>query len=155
MTEREAIEDAVQSVIDSFNVGSKIVSINPVTVHADTLVDVLFKKRSYSPPWLWSILEVLKRVAPLRPPDAKIICEPVAAGKERGPHNCGGCDHFIEQEIEYYSLHNEFAPSLEHLVCSNGCEKDWRWVIENEGFLCRDVPIFSHHWRKGNSRKGL
>lgn len=155
MTEKEAIEDTLQSIIDSFNIGCKIVSINPVTVHAATLVDTLFKKHLYSPPWLWSVLEVLKRAAPYRPDYGKIICEPVAIGKERGAHNCGKCDILVSQEIEYYSLHNEFSPALEHLHCENECQKEWEWIIQNENLLVRHAPIFHHRLRANLIRKNI
>jgi hypothetical protein len=148
MTELEAIEDATQSIIDSFKAGSKVVSLNPVTVHRDTLVDVLYKKRLFSPPWLWSVLEVLKRIAPEKPTDAKIVCEPVAKGKDRGSHNCGACDFQVAQEIDYYSLQNEFSPGLKSLKCPNNCNLNWEWILENENFIPRDAPIFSHRWHK-------
>ena len=148
ITEKEAIDDAVTSIIDSFKAGCKIVSLNPVTVHADTLVDALFKKRQYSPPWLWSVLEVLKQVAPHRPQDGKIICEPVAIGKERGPHNCGSCDQLVAQEIEYYSLYNEFSPAISELSCDKNCKEIWEWILEKESFLSRLEPIPNYHWFK-------
>ncbi|MFW9927847.1 MAG: archaeosine biosynthesis radical SAM protein RaSEA [Candidatus Thorarchaeota archaeon] len=148
LTEKEAIEDAVQTIHDSIKAGCKIISLNPVTVHGDTLVDKLYKKRQFSPPWLWSVLEVLKRIAPYRPKDVKIICEPVALGKDRGSHNCGECDFLVGQEIEYYSLYNEFSPGLSKLKCPNSCADNWRWILENEGFLSRTSPIFFHRWQK-------
>jgi radical SAM enzyme (TIGR01210 family) len=155
MTENEAIEDATQSIIDSFEAGSKVISLNPVTVHGDTLVDVLYKKRLFSPPWLWSTLEVLKRVAPYKPNDAKIVCEPVAIGKDRGNHNCGECDFLVAQEIEYYSLNNEFSPALGKLECPNNCQLNWKWILENEEYLSRDAPIFSHKWHKKRKRLAI
>ena len=58
MTEREAIEDTVQSVLDSFNAGSRIISINPVSVHAGTLVETFVKIRLYWAAWLWAVFGV-------------------------------------------------------------------------------------------------
>src|SRR5437016_2582581 len=60
LTEREAIEDAVRSghEADPF---SDTVSFNPVNVQSRTIVDRLFRRGEYRPPWLWSVVEVLER----------------------------------------------------------------------------------------------
>ena len=147
LTEQEAIDDAISSIRDAFQVSEcKIVSLNPVCVHADTLVDLLWKKQEYSPPWLWSILEVLKECQQYVPENGKLICEVMAGGLERGPHNCGECDARVLKEIEYFSLNQKFSPAFEKLDCS--CKADWQFYREREGFLARTTPFKKHKFNK-------
>lgn len=141
LTERESIQDAVQSIKDAFSTGCKIVSINPVAVHADTLINELFEKKEYVPPWLWSVLEVLKQAHPNVPTDGLLICEIMAGGKLRGAHNCGSCDSSVIKEIQYYSLHNKFSPRVNKLNCK--CKREWKFILDNEALLSRTPPIFN------------
>jgi len=69
-----------------------------MTIHKRTLVERLWKLGAYRPPWLWSAVEILKNA------DAEIICDLVAAGKIRGPHNCFKCDNQVAKEIREFSL---------------------------------------------------
>lgn len=139
LTEQEAIDDAVQSVLDSFAAGCKVVSLNPVCIHADTLVDQMFKRREYSPPWLWSVLEVLRKVHPHIPDGAALLCEVMAGGLKRGPHNCGVCDKRVLQEIEYYNLRGKFSPVVDDLACD--CRPRWRQVLTMEALLAQQSSI--------------
>lgn len=147
LTEQEAIDDAINSIREAFEVSNcKIVSLNPVCVHADTLVDLLWKKHEFSPPWLWSVLEVLKQCHQNVPTDGKLMCEVMAGGLERGAHNCGECDERVLKEIEYYSLNQKFSPAIDKLDCS--CKKEWEFYRKQEGFLARTTPFLKHTYRK-------
>ena len=105
-------------------------------------MDLLWKKKEYSPPWLWSVLEVLKQGEKYKPQDGKLICEVMAGGLERGPHNCGQCDARVLKEIEYYSLNQKFSPALNSLTCE--CKSDWEFYRKQEKFLARTTPFKSH-----------
>src|SRR6266568_2128328 len=65
LTEREAIEDAVRSGHDA-DPFSDTISFNPVNVQSRTIVDRLFRRGEYRPPWLWSVVEVLERTRDLK-----------------------------------------------------------------------------------------
>ncbi len=97
LSEREAIEDALKSISDVKKYADTI-SLNLMTVHSKTVVEKLYVKGLYRPPWLWSAVEILKKA------DGEIICDPVAGGKSRGPHNCFRCDRDIVNEIKEFSL---------------------------------------------------
>ena len=150
LTEQEAMDDAINSIKDTFEQSqSKIASLNPVCVHADTLVDLLWKKQEYSPPWLWSVLEVLKRSQQFVPEDGKLICEVMAGGLERGPHNCGQCDSRVLKEIEYFSLNQKFSPAMDKLTCE--CKSDWEFYCRQEKFLARTTPFLCHKFKFAES----
>ena len=117
LTEKEAIHDAINSAKSIENIAD-VISFNPMTVHKNTLVEYLWNKGEYSPPWGWSILEILKETAKLRP---DIICHPVAFGRFRGPKNCKSCNREIEKKILEFSINND--PKILDYDCD--CKKDW------------------------------
>ena len=127
LTEREAIGDAVRSGHDA-DPHSDTISFNPVNVQRNTLVDELFKRRQYRPPWLWSVVDVLERTRDLA---AHVKSHPTAGGMRRGAHNCGACDRRVIDAIEEFSLglRRDFAD----LDCA--CKEMWRAELELQDLL--------------------
>lgn len=125
LTESEAIEDAVSSV-ERLAPLAHTVSINPTTVMEDTLVEELYYADGYRPPWLWSVAEVLDRTADT---DPIVVSDPVGAGSDRGPHNCGECDEIVERAIEDFNKRQD--PSVFGEV-SCECELTWETVLDRE-----------------------
>jgi radical SAM enzyme (TIGR01210 family) len=130
LTEKESIIDAVESVkkISENGLGGTI-SFNPVHIQNYTLVERLWHRQEYRPPWLWSVVEVIKRAKPLI--NARLISAPTAGGKSRGPHNCQDCDAKVLQAINDFSLTNNIKV-LDNLNCD--CKLKWSDIIELEGF---------------------
>jgi radical SAM enzyme (TIGR01210 family) len=125
LTEAEAIEDVVASV-RALAPMAHTVSINPTTVMEDTLVEELYHADGYRPPWLWSVAEVLDRTAEA---EAIVVSDPVGAGSDRGPHNCGECDETVERAIEDFNKRQD--PSVFGEV-SCDCELTWETVRDRE-----------------------
>lgn len=121
MTEKEAIEDAVKSIIFASKYSSEI-SLNPINIQSHTLVDYLWRRREYRAPWLWSVVEVLKRAKP-RIGDVRLVSWPTAGGTRRGAHNCGKCDKKVIRAIEGFSLHQDLS-IFEGLTCD--CMEEWK-----------------------------
>ena len=117
LNEKEAIYDAIESAKTIENIAD-VISFNPMTIHKNTLVEYLWKKGEYSPPWGWSILKILKETSNLRP---DIICHPVAFGRSRGPKNCKACNREIEKKILEFSLKND--PKILEYECE--CKEVW------------------------------
>ncbi len=114
LTEAEAIDDVVRSVRaarDRFDT----LSINPVHIQNGTVVEWLYRRRRYRPPWLWSVVEALRRGAEVRG-TARLVSFPTAGGLPRGPHNCGRCDPEVLRAIETASLDQRFD-GLDALSC--------------------------------------
>ena len=81
INEKDALEDMVSSVLDAAPYAGTI-SINLCNVQRGTIVDELFVKKGYRPPWLWTIVEVIKRVHGKT--NAVIMSDPLAAGSSEG-----------------------------------------------------------------------
>ncbi len=124
LSEGEAIRDAIRS-IKAVKGLADVVSINPTNVQSGTYVEKLWFRGLYRPPWLWSAVEVLRNA------EIDAICDPVAYGKARGPHNCGRCDGDVARAIREYSLTQD-ASVFDGLSCS--CLKLWERVVELEDY---------------------
>ena len=127
LTEREAIEDAVRSGHEA-GPFSDTISFNPVNVQSRTIVDRLFRRGEFRPPWLWSVVEVLERTRDLT---AHVKSHPTAGGMVRGAHNCGTCDRTVVNAIEEFSL--GLRRDFDDLSCS--CEEAWRAYSEVQQFM--------------------
>jgi radical SAM enzyme (TIGR01210 family) len=129
MTERDAMVDAITTIQKAQELGVTTVSLNPVNVQNDTLVEKLWNRRKYRPPWLWSVLEVLREASRISDGWMRIVCDPVAGGKRRGSHNCGKCDSEIVHAIRDFSL-NQDSSVFDKPTC--GCINQWKHVLRHE-----------------------
>ncbi|MFC1855974.1 archaeosine biosynthesis radical SAM protein RaSEA [Thermodesulfobacteriota bacterium] len=97
LTEAEGIEDAVRSFNDSLIYSPDEVHFEPATIQEHTLAYDMYQKGTYRAPWLWSIIEVLKRiggekrayVSPFMHMPSPLIV----------PHNCEKCTEKLTQMI--------------------------------------------------------
>jgi radical SAM enzyme (TIGR01210 family) len=134
LREREAIFDVLNSikVLGEQNL-TDCISINPVNIQKFTIIEYLFGRRDYRPPWLWSVVEVLRRGSEMLS-DSKIrlLSQPTAGGTIRGAHNCGQCDKKVLDSISKFSLNND--PSIfDGLTCS--CRSQWEDALELENLI--------------------
>ena len=121
LTERESIEDVVTSVrLASPHFDT--LSVNPVHIQNGTVVEWLYHRGRYRPPWLWSLTEVMRRGAEQRGA-TRLVTFPTAGGLARGPHNCGACDRSFLSALEDASLSQRFD-GLSTPTCA--CEAEWR-----------------------------
>jgi len=122
LSERSAIQDVLRSISEI--PWASTISINPLSVHRRTFVERLFRNGEYRPPWLWSVVEVLKRAER----KANIISDPTGGGSKRGAHNCGKCDSEILREIKEFSLTQDVRVFRKNCEC----KEKWREVLELE-----------------------
>jgi radical SAM enzyme (TIGR01210 family) len=120
LTEDEAIRD-VRTSIRVAAPRFDTLSVNPVHIQNGTVVEHLFRRGRYRPPWLWSVVEVLREGA-REVGSTRLVSFPTAGGLPRGPRNCGTCDHRVLEAIETASLDQNWE-SLEGLTCS--CQATW------------------------------
>lgn len=125
LSEKEAFDDIVNTVREASEY-SDTFSINLCNVQRGTFVEHLWERKQYRPPWLWSIVEILKRVKK-EFPGVVITSDPVGAGSKRGPRNCRECSHVIADAIRLFSLTQDIS-CLENLNCE--CKFLWQQVME-------------------------
>ncbi|KXS43637.1 MAG: Fe-S oxidoreductase [Methanolobus sp. T82-4] len=125
LSEKQALEDIVKSVRDAAPF-SDTFSINLCNIQNGTYVERLWQKGQYRPPWLWSIVEILKKTKS-EFPDMVISSDPVGAGSKRGPHNCKQCSRDVADLIRQFSLSQDIS-FLEVPDCE--CKDLWECVLE-------------------------
>tara|TARA_Y100000591_G_scaffold38193_1_gene28156 strand:+ start:487 stop:1695 length:1209 start_codon:yes stop_codon:yes gene_type:complete len=122
------------------------VSVNPMNIQKNTIVDRLFRSKEYRPPWLWSLVEMIQRSHERLGDDScRIIIHPTAGGKIRGAHNCGECDSEVVAAIERYSVSGDIE-EFSQLECR--CKSHWRAEIDNDASF--PVPLGFGTFRRGN-----
>jgi len=147
LTEAEAMEDAI-STVRLASAHSETVSLNPVNVQKGTLVEKLWRRWAYRPPWLWTVVEVLRETASV---DADVICDPTGGGKERGAHNCGACDPQLLAAIKRYSQTQNPA-DLAPAECS--CKSSWEAALEIEGLAVGGTYDLQRFFRRRDTSHG-
>lgn len=125
LTESESVSDVVRSVREAAPHFDSL-SVNPVHIQNGTVVEWLYHRGRYRPPWLWSLVDVLREGSVVRG-SSRLVSFPTAGGLARGPHNCGACDARVLAAIEEASLSQEFS-SLDALDCA--CRAEWRTTLE-------------------------
>ena len=136
LTERDALLDAQKTISDAIDAGVSTISLNPVNVQSNTLVEYLWKKQRYRPPWLWSVVDVLQYAHDAADGATRVVCDPAAAGKKRGTHNCGKCDKSVVNAIRQFSLDQNIT-AFDELQCE--CKNLWNYTLTHE-----DVSLHVH-----------
>ncbi|MHB8781167.1 MAG: hypothetical protein ACYC55_07260 [Candidatus Geothermincolia bacterium] len=118
--EREAVAEAIRTVRYAFASGAYTASLECSFVQEGTRMAKLYDDGSFSPPWLWSIAEVVKSCAHMgtlfvgnfddEPP-------PIAI-----PRNCDFCSTALTNEFQDYNVTRRIS-GIETFFC--GCFEDW------------------------------
>ncbi|MDR3074789.1 MAG: archaeosine biosynthesis radical SAM protein RaSEA [Candidatus Methanoplasma sp.] len=128
LTESAAMDDTVRSALfaDGF---SDEISINPLNIQRGTLAERLWRAGEARSPWIWSLIEVLRRLS--GNVGARLMSSPSGGGTARGVHNCGKCDGDALDAVERFS----FSQNINDLEVSCGCIGAWQTYIEAERIL--------------------
>ncbi len=97
LTEAEAIDDAVRSFRYALTLSPDEIHFEPATVQEHTLAYLLQSRGEYRPPWLWSIIEVIKRL----PAGESAYISPFAHTPSPliVPYNCPSCTERVTRLI--------------------------------------------------------
>jgi hypothetical protein len=123
MSEGDALKHCIEWIREAGPLSDEV-SVNPMNIQRGTIVERLFRHREYRPPWLWSLVEMIRQVDSV---PGRLIVHPTAAGRVRGAHNCGKCDKHVAAAIERYSVSGDLQ-EFAGLTCE--CEKIWATEIE-------------------------
>jgi hypothetical protein len=133
LTEFDALRDSTATIIAAAP-HSQMVSLNPTNVQGNTLVDVLYKRGSYRPPWLWTLVRALldgRTVAEKDGFAGMLKSDVIAAGQQRGAHNCGKCDEDVVGYMKKYKATQDkkyLADCLAKIQCK--CRAEWQLTLE-------------------------
>jgi len=86
-------------------------------------MEVLWRRGSYQPPWIWSILEIIKRVrSSIKIP---VIMDTSGFGTRRGPFNCKKCNKKLKNLIIESNLDQSIPDEFD-------CECKVKWEADVE-----------------------
>lgn len=141
MSEADALDHIVDWIAAIAEDADEI-SINPMNIQGGTVIDRLHRARQYRPPWLWSLVEMIRRAHPIVHPEdgvngdadqiSRLIVHPTAGGRVRGSHNCGSCDADVVAAIERYAVSGDLM-EFDGLSCT--CEARWAADLDLERAL--------------------
>lgn len=136
LSEKAAVDDMLCSIRDVAPHVSAI-SLNLCNIQRGTKLEEMWRQKRYRPPWLWSAIEVLRESAE-KVGDVILTSDPVAAGSNRGPHNCKKCDKKVAEAIRQFSITQNMR-FLEDLSCD--CMATWRKILEADEVLFESTPM--------------
>ncbi|NGX34073.1 MAG: hypothetical protein K1060chlam1_00420 [Candidatus Anoxychlamydiales bacterium] len=127
LTEKEAIDDYINSLIylDQFNL--KRIDMEILTIEKDTLAHLLWEKKLFYPPWLWSIVETLK-IKNSKNLKTQLYISPISYSvkAEATPSNCDKCNQlFFKKFNEFNKIKN--ISIFDNLKCT--CTKKWKEAL--------------------------
>ena len=136
-SEKEAIDDAVASIKTAFSLGVKTTSLEAMTVQKYTLIEYLYNNNSYRMPWLWSIIEVIKKTSHLGRVFVGLF--KFYPSPNFVPNNCGVCNNkTMDAIVEYNRTLNPGV--FDRLDCQ--CKEDWKKEINSTRDFDRNLQDF-------------
>ncbi len=130
-TEREAVENAIETVKCAFSIGSTSVSLEACTVQDFTLVGHMKKHGLFDPPKLWSIIEVIKKTHMLG--KLMIGLFQFFPSPSNVPFNCQKCSPEILAAFRQYNADFDIS-CFDGISCD--CKEEWERELEVES-----IPI--------------
>lgn len=130
LTEQEAIDDAIATIQIANDIGFDAISLQPITLHKNSLVHALYSQNLYKLPWLWSVIHVAKSASNIN--DFRIggfgfSPRPVDATQNFHNELCKcDCNDIIWEGIKKYG-ENRNLKMLTHLCTEDKyiCKNDW------------------------------
>lgn len=129
ITEREAIKDSIKTARYVFKLAQKYnipikVDLEPVHIKPATIVNDLYEKNEYSSPWLWSVIEVLKKISKHK--YSQILLSTEGYEMYQKPKNCPACQDKVVEAINKYNIKNDLSV-FDGLDCK--CKNKWKKEI--------------------------
>lgn len=121
LTESEAIDEAVKTIKYCFKKGVFGVTLMPCGVQKNTLTEFLYKNNEYRPPWLWSVIEVIRKTKN----DGYVRLDTREENVQHlsDPHNCSKCNVKVVKAFDKYNIKHDLEV-FDKLDCE--CRKEWQ-----------------------------
>jgi hypothetical protein len=125
VTEQEAILEAIRTATYAFQIGSDEVTLEAALVQRGTKMEEAYRKGNFRPPWLWSVIEVLKatyHLGTVNVGNFKDEPPPIAV-----PYNCEKCSSKIEGLFQQYR-ESHAVGVFDNIDCN--CRSSWRESLD-------------------------
>lgn len=119
LTESEAVAETVQSIQYVSSIGYEDVSICPTRIAPYTVVAELARRGLYTPPSLWTTIDILEEVSGDNHARARVACLDVD-GKDEDtvyPRNCPSCTQVILNALKTFNMTRDLS-IINSLDCS-------------------------------------
>ncbi len=142
LTEKEAIEDTVESVRYLSELGIQDPILCATRVSPNTVVDLLYQSGQFKPPWIWTVAEILKRISRIAPNSQPIIATSVLKPERNEDStctaNCSKCTQRLIDALDHFDNTKDLAP-LESVTCD--CCALYQKTIDAEHEALSNTPI--------------
>jgi radical SAM enzyme (TIGR01210 family) len=120
LTEKEAIDDFVDSYLQLNSIGIERIECETMTIEDHTLVHQLWKNDQYRLPWLWTMIYLLDKLQgePMYFTPFQYIVNSIAIA-----HNCDQCSEKVKKAIFDYQDNRISLNDLLGIDCE--CKADW------------------------------
>ena len=128
LNEQAAVDDCSHSLKELINLKVNSISINPMNIQKNTLVEYLWFQGRYKTPWYYSLFKCLKKSINQSDLNSiRILCDPSGAGTKRGIHNClkRECEQSARKVLNNFVL-NQNLDELEENLYECECKKKYQ-----------------------------
>ncbi|MFA4991891.1 MAG: archaeosine biosynthesis radical SAM protein RaSEA [Candidatus Omnitrophota bacterium] len=127
LSEKEAVEEAIKTARYAFDTGSDEVSFEASCIQKGTRMEELYRQGKYRPPWLWSMIEVIRVAHVLGDIQIGSFSDfPFPSAK---PGNCGHCSAKVEKLLSRYRI-NHVLSIFETIDCD--CKNTWKELMKGD-----------------------
>ncbi len=108
LNEQTAIDDCVSSIQKLAELKVNTISINPLNIQKNSLVEYLWYQNRYRTPWFYSLFKCIIKACKDNTilDSVRIISSPSGAGSKRGIHNClkRECNEFMINSLKEFVI---------------------------------------------------
>ena len=133
LNEKEAIDEAIETARYCADHNVDRVSFCPATIHGGTLIERMWRKGAYQPPWIWSCIEIINTVR--KELNIPALLDTSGFGSRRGPYNCKKCN----KDLKHMIIANNLTQTPIDYDCD--CKNKWLAEVNNADMNKSAVPV--------------
>lgn len=133
LNEKEAIDEAIETARYCADHNVDRVSFCPATIHGGTLIERMWRKGAYQPPWIWSCIEIINTVR--KELNIPALLDTSGFGSRRGPYNCKKCN----KDLKHMIIANNLTQTPIDYDCD--CKNKWLTEVNNADMNKSAVPV--------------
>ncbi|MDL2246843.1 archaeosine biosynthesis radical SAM protein RaSEA [Methanobrevibacter sp. OttesenSCG-928-K11] len=139
LNEKEAIEEAIETALYCEKIGVDRLSFCPATIHGATLIERLWRRGSYEPPWIWSTIEIINTVR--QNINIPTLLDTSGFGSRRGPYNCKKCN----KELKHLIIESNLKQNIIDFDCE--CKANWEADVNHSNMnysktFTKHIPLY-------------